>query len=259
MSEHSCRIAGCTRAYLARGMCDTHYRAFRRGRIEAPTDLPPKRPRDGGHKKQCPECGADFLARTAGRKFCSTSCSSRNKKSRHPTKYTPPAIDMRRTCDSCARTFERTSRYGPTPQECPSCRSARRCAANLSAGYAQAHYIANQERYRELGRAWKAANREFVREASVRHGGVRRARMLGTAVVEFSADQLAARVSMFGCCWMCGAPWTEIDHVKPLSKNGPHILANLRPACTPCNRRKSSTWKGVAHAMSMRSRRFLAA
>jgi len=41
---------------------------------------------------------------------------------------------------------------------------------------------------------------------------------------------------------MCGAPWEHIDHVKPISKGGSNWPANLRPACEPCNLRKSDQW-----------------
>lgn len=42
-------------------------------------------------------------------------------------------------------------------------------------------------------------------------------------------------------CWHCGGPFEELDHFPiPLSKRGPHTLANVRPACTRCNR---TSWK----------------
>lgn len=63
----------------------------------------------------------------------------------------------------------------------------------------------------------------------------------------FTVEQLAARLSMFAGCWMCGVgPKEHIDHVKPLARGGRHILANLRPACARCNRAKSDTWPWVA-------------
>jgi 5-methylcytosine-specific restriction endonuclease McrA len=56
-------------------------------------------------------------------------------------------------------------------------------------------------------------------------------------------EQLAARIAFFGGkCWMCGAPWEHIDHVKPLAKGGSNWPANLRPACSTCNLRKSDQW-----------------
>lgn len=70
----------------------------------------------------------------------------------------------------------------------------------------------------------------------------RAARQKAVGFLAFTADQLAARMSMFSGCWMCGAEATQIDHVKPLVAGGWHILANLRPACGPCNARKGGRW-----------------
>ena len=59
---------------------------------------------------------------------------------------------------------------------------------------------------------------------------------LGALLVPFTEKQLDARMSVFGYrCAYCGGPFEHVDHVKPLSKGGPHCLSNLRPACAPCN------------------------
>ena len=56
-------------------------------------------------------------------------------------------------------------------------------------------------------------------------------------------QQLAAKLSYWGNrCWLCRGPATQVDHVKPLAKGGPHCLANLRPICGSCNSRKQDTW-----------------
>ncbi|WP_349257835.1 HNH endonuclease [Iamia sp.] len=41
---------------------------------------------------------------------------------------------------------------------------------------------------------------------------------------------------------MCGVEADSIDHVKPLSKGGAHMLSNLRPSCRSCNSRKGARW-----------------
>ncbi|MGH9004622.1 MAG: HNH endonuclease [Acidimicrobiia bacterium] len=41
---------------------------------------------------------------------------------------------------------------------------------------------------------------------------------------------------------MCRGPAEGWDHVKPIRVGGSHLLANLRPACRPCNSRKRSSW-----------------
>ncbi len=45
---------------------------------------------------------------------------------------------------------------------------------------------------------------------------------------------------------MCGGPFEEVDHVKPIAKGGWHALANLRPACFRCNNQKSDKWPVLA-------------
>lgn len=56
------------------------------------------------------------------------------------------------------------------------------------------------------------------------------------------ASAIEARVSVFGWqCAYCNGPYQHLDHLKPLSRGGPHILANLRPSCARCNQRKSAT------------------
>jgi 5-methylcytosine-specific restriction endonuclease McrA len=74
----------------------------------------------------------------------------------------------------------------------------------------------------------------------------RRARKNKVAKIEYGAEQITWRFSMFGnCCWICGSTDNlTIDHVKPLSANGPDMPANLRPACRSCNSRKRDKWLG---------------
>jgi len=41
-------------------------------------------------------------------------------------------------------------------------------------------------------------------------------------------------------CHWCGAPATVADHLTPLSAGGQNTPANLVPACTPCNSRRTT-------------------
>ena len=100
-------------------------------------------------------------------------------------------------------------------------------------------YRRNVDRQLALGRLWRELNREASREITRR----RRARLAEVTVVEFSTAALAARLSMYPRCWICKtAEPTHVDHVKPLSRGGAHMLGNLRPACSDCNLSKGSTW-----------------
>lgn len=102
------------------------------------------------------------------------------------------------------------------------------------------------QRYRDAN-ATSLVERDRLRNAenpAKRNEGRWRAsaRTRGVSVVDFAPELLAGRLSMFSGCWMCGALPTEVDHVKPLAAGGPHMLANLRPICGPCNRSKGSRW-----------------
>lgn len=93
-------------------------------------------------------------------------------------------------------------------------------------------WAADPERFREAWRKRKAAEKR------------------GCEVFEFGADQVRQKIAYWGGrCWMCGAPAACLDHVKPLAAKGPHMLANLRPACTPCNARKRDVWPFTPDAL----------
>lgn len=97
----------------------------------------------------------------------------------------------------------------------------------------------NIEHKRTYMREWQRDNPEAVRAASNR----RRARKTAVQTIPFTVEQLAAKWSYWGNkCWICREPATQTDHVKPINKGGPHMLANLRPICKPCNCSKSDRW-----------------
>ena len=92
--------------------------------------------------------------------------------------------------------------------------SARRC------------YAADPERFREVWRARQALIRKGV------NGG------------RIPVELLTAKLDYYGgmCRWCRTRPATDWDHVKPLGKGGPHLLANLTPACERCNSVKRDVW-----------------
>jgi len=116
------------------------------------------------------------------------------------------------------------------------------------------YYIRNRTELLAYYKSWAAANRdkrrEYVRRYNARHPEVHRsvvarirARRAGVDLLHFSADQLFERMAYYGFkCWMCRGKFEHIDHVKPLSKGGPHLLVNLRPACASCNAKKYNHW-----------------
>lgn len=105
--------------------------------------------------------------------------------------------------------------------------------------YARERYLADREAVIARVERW----RELHPEKWLEYQRLRRARVRGATVVKFSSSDLALRMSYFGNkCWMCSGPFEHIDHVKPISKGGSHMLSNLRPACRSCNSSKSAKW-----------------
>lgn len=121
----------------------------------------------------------------------------------------------------------------------------------------RASYARNADACRRRSREWRAANNdrararcaEWKRQNAAQAAAienVRRARKMG-ATGSATTEQIAARVAYYGGrCWMCGAPWEHVDHVKPVAAGGSNWPANLRPACAPCNLRKGSRWNGAS-------------
>lgn len=107
--------------------------------------------------------------------------------------------------------------------------------------YQAKHRDEHRETHNALQRRWRQKNLQHVRAyhrlANHRYRALK-------SLDGVTASLAEGRVAYYGGkCWICReAPYEELDHVKPLSKGGPHMLSNLRPACRACNRRKSSKW-----------------
>jgi 5-methylcytosine-specific restriction endonuclease McrA len=113
--------------------------------------------------------------------------------------------------------------------------------------YRAAWRAANRDRLIQQAKAWRALNLERARATARLVSQRRRARERAALIVPFTRAQLGARLAYWGNrCYICGAPWQSIDHVKPLSKGGAHCLANFRPLCEVHNTRKQAQWYGVA-------------
>lgn len=178
-----------------------------------------------------------------------------------PSKQTPDGLF--RYCRVCKRASDRASHAKHKPSRNASMREQYRRKADEYKARDKKWYAANRERKKATVVAWMHANperRREIRQASFkrqwnadperfrevwrrRQAAVRR----GCAVYPFAKEQLAAKVAYWGGrCWVCGTDYDAIDHVKPLAKQGPHMLANLRPICTPCNTRKRDRWPLLA-------------
>lgn len=140
-----------------------------------------------------------------------------SKRTNRPSRHT--------RCKQCVRNYsnERYRRLGHDAQR------------------AQDYYVRNRDRLKAYAAQWAKANPGKRRDQKNR----RRAGLGDSPRI--SPEKIAERFAFFGGkCWMCGADGSTVDHVKPLSKGGLHLLANLRPACLSCNSAKRDKWYGVS-------------
>lgn len=272
MAHSICSIADCVSAPIAKGLCNAHYRRWRRA-PDGPIQPAPKPP-----KPQCSVEGCDSL--TKGRGLCGMHYKRMSDHgSTELPRRTPPTA---KTCSSCGFTGP-AELFARNRRRCFDCRRAENAnwrqenaeyvrekqrewrlsnqewlkayrEENLEriqetarlrvernprkyADYRQQWREANLERDRENARRWRAAHRsELVARAMERYWATRSPAEMADLVVE--------RVAYYGGkCWICKtADYEHIDHVKPLAKGGPHIPANLRPACARCNQSKRDKW-----------------
>lgn len=219
-----CDIPGCERPRVAREWCQMHYQRWQkhgdptRGRLRHACSI------DG--------CDKPRVSNT----WCSKHLTRWKRHGSPTARVSGEVVDGRRICSACGLDKPLSAFYRGRGGRCASCRSEYHAAPERRARRAQ----------------WAEANKARMREYGRFHASLRRARVASLASVPFTLEQLDARMRYFGNkCWMCGGAFEHVDHVKPLSKNGPHILANLRPACGRCNRSKSGRWEGVASALSL--------
>lgn len=187
-----------------------------------------------GEKRQsgrvCQRCGIEIDHKSTHAKFCSTECGAIARGDKLPGYQAKRCV----RCDA-EFTPRRRDQLG-----CPTC-----AAAVSSKRKKDRMRREDPDTLARWRRDYRQRNPEKTKEHRRRSEAKRRAAKAGSLVFSFTAEELAARLSMFAGCWLCGAPATEVDHVKPLAAGGAHALANLRPACGPCNRRKYSKWNGV--------------
>ena len=113
------------------------------------------------------------------------------------------------------------------------------------------YYVNNVDAIKEMNRRWKEANPDRVRRNQRVGTRSYRARKSEVLTVPFTAEQLDQRFAYYGYrCYLqldgCTGGADHADHVKPVSKGGPHMLSNLRPACAHCNTSKNNKWPFVA-------------
>jgi hypothetical protein len=79
------------------------------------------------------------------------------------------------------------------------------------------------------------------------HQHTRKANKYAALTIPYNADALAQKYEYWGdTCHIkgsgCRGIVEAVEHVIPIKKGGPNILANIRPACHPCNNSKKDKW-----------------
>lgn len=130
------------------------------------------------------------------------------------------------------------------------CASAKRYASTPD-GVAKLRARQQTEKYREQRSACRrrpaiqAYDRAYQRRPNARLSKVlsnqkRRARLRAGGHV--SSEQGLAILEAFGrrCVYCSSAGQLTLDHVQAIAGGGEHCIANLVPACRPCNLRKNA-------------------
>lgn len=118
--------------------------------------------------------------------------------------------------------------------------------------YMAEYYRKDPRRCLDISARAKAKKPDYYRLVNAATTATRRARLRNVQQIPFTTDQLAQRLAYYGNrCWMCNEPGTTVDHVKPIVAGGPNMLANLRPACGPCNSGKAGRWPYVPPLRTM--------
>ena len=239
LPERSCLYCGGrfkprTRVHnFCKSICGTRHTNSKRAPV-ARLSLPV----DGD--RVCERCSGLFNPWRRDQRVCTEECKKTPLKESIRGRLRKPAPSGMVACSNCDfvgfATDWKTRKYthkGVTRSVfeswCEGCRKAAR----------RAEYWADPEEARTAAVRWvveNAAQANLSRRAYA-------ARKKGAMSVPYTLVQLTARLSMFGFrCWMCGAPATTVDHVKPLIAGGYDCLSNLRPACKSCNCSKRGTW-----------------
>lgn len=102
--------------------------------------------------------------------------------------------------------------------------------------YRRRYHADNAERLNAQTAAWHRAHPEV--RIAVHHR--RRAREAGGG--SFTAAEWLALIAEYGYhCGYCGRDRPlQPDHRIPLKRGGPNVIANIIPACGPCNQRKAA-------------------
>lgn len=208
---------------------------------------PPKR--RGQHRGTCERCGAAFVGYRSKR-FCSRACSLAAYRRAH--------LD-----DSRRWTAAYRQRYPDRVQQQNRAAYPRRRAYQVEwrkkhpervKQYSRDHRKRNPERrhedqrrsYQKHADKRRAENARWRKENPDRHAFIsaaRRARAMAAPGTHTYQDWLDLIQKHEGRCAYCGLATEHLtrDHIVPLKLGGGNDIANILPACRPCNARKGLT------------------
>ena len=105
------------------------------------------------------------------------------------------------------------------------------------------NYIKFKEKYRATRERWRKANPEKTK----RYFANRRSIQLGASIedaAKITKWQLSWKAKRSVRCYWCNKAHSpskcHTDHIKPISKGGPHCIENLCVSCANCNLRKNN-------------------
>lgn len=178
--------------------------------------------------------------RAGGRWQCRVIWRERSRRWREANPEKQKAAEQRWRENNKEKTAERSRRW-------------RKANPEANREKARRHYARHREAMIEKDRRQRADDPENPRERNRRYREshrlerslaqqVRKASKLGADCGGYTTlDRVSARIAFYAQrCYYCGGPYAAIDHRIPLSRGGPHLPANLVPACTWCNSSKGA-------------------
>ncbi|WP_169721564.1 HNH endonuclease signature motif containing protein [Nocardioides alkalitolerans] len=167
--------------------------------------------------RECEQCKVDISHKRRDARFCSRSCKTKKW-------YVDQREDEEWVARHRAKDAERYLREAEHRRE-----------------YARAQYDRNREAYVERSRAYR---REYPERRRRAHD--RRAEWIRSHpdYRHFPDSEWRALVNRLGGrCAYCNERRDDLqrDHVIPLKRGGRHAIANILPACPPCNGSKNDS------------------
>jgi 5-methylcytosine-specific restriction endonuclease McrA len=226
-----------------------------------------------------PKCGKIWTYSQLGCRCDSCHAIKKASWQKYPKRVVPPPAGPC-SAENCGELFSKCGAGDPYREQrcrCDACLAARAEVKSAKA-VARAKQWAKDNRERDLAnhrlskrrcyderkeynRDWRRANHDRLRdalrerrranpEAHREYVKMRRALKINSTVVKFTTDQWEQKCAYWGNrCYLqipglCTGGADTQDHVKPLKAVGgsAHMLANLRPACAPCNASKNNKW-----------------